>query len=290
MKKDEIIIIRKKKSKHHPAHHGGAWKIAYADFVTSMMAFFLLLWLLSAVSDEKLKSLSEYFSPSVGAGGQFGNGVDKKESAEAEGSQDSNNNSSTPFIVPGTQTKDGSIKSIDSAEESSNNRDTLNFSSLEKDLYKAVKNNKELKNSLQHVIIDQIPEGLRIQLIDDDKRKMFKTGSPEILDNLKILLVVVAKYLKYMPNYLSIDGHTSVQEANNTWELSAQRAEIVRQFLVNGLVDSMQIYRITGKGEMEPLKDIDPKSHINERVSLILLKNNITPYAKRSLPENIDLN
>lgn len=288
-KNGESIIIKKIKKGHGGGHHGGAWKIAYADFVTAMMAFFLLLWLISSLSDTELRALSEYFTPTTGLLGQMGIGFKGGTQTAKEGVKTTEKSSAS--IVLGAPSR-GAVVPLDQTVNSRmKEADLKNFSSIEKDLYKAIHENPELKEFTENIIIEQTPEGLRIQILDNDKRSMFKKGSDELLPHTKRILTHIAKLIKYMPNYLSIDGHTnSVADVNGeNWTLSALRAESTRKFLINGNLEAEQIYRIVGKGDQDPINKEQLESPMNMRVSIILLKNALVPYQKRAIPENISL-
>lgn len=282
------IIIKKIKKGGH-GHHGGAWKIAYADFVTAMMAFFLLLWLLSTSSKESLRALSEYFTPTIGLTGQMGIGFQGGTQATDPGT--GKKNKSSQSIMLGAPTAGAIVAVPESVKNPDDKIDEKNFTSMQNDLYKAVHENPELKEFSENILISQTPEGLKIELLDDDKRSMFEPGSDVLLAYTEKILVIIAKYIKYLPNYLSIDGHTNsvASKDGENWMLSAKRAESARKFLVNGNIDKDQVFRIVGKGDQEPKDKDNLASPTNMRISMVLLKNSIVPFPKRSLPDNIQL-
>jgi chemotaxis protein MotB len=278
------IIIKKIKKGGH-GHHGGAWKVAYADFVTAMMAFFLLLWLLSSVPSQKLKGLSEYFTPTVGLKDQMGIGFDGGEASDTEGNA---KKTGQEAIVYGAPSKGAIVKLPDSANQ--DKIDEKNFTAIKNDLYKAVHENPELKEFKENILIDQTPEGLRIQILDDEKRPLFIPGTSVLQPYTKDILRVISKFIKYLPNYISINGHTNSlpfksEGIVDNWELSSSRANSARRFLIEGLIDPEQIGRIVGKGDQEPIDVENPGSVRNMRISLIILRNLIVPYQKQSAPE-----
>jgi chemotaxis protein MotB len=280
-----IIIIKKKKKGKHP-HHGGAWKIAYADFVTAMMAFFLLLWLISSLSDKELASIAQYFTPTTGLFGEMGIGFRGGQELDIEGTR--NENIASPSLVLGAPTK-GAVVDMPKSSDTKKDLDLQNFTSLERDLYKAIHENPELKQFTENILIEQTPEGLRIQILENQNKRMFIANSYELMPYIKIILYHIGSLIKLMPNYISIDGHSISKEAKDfdLWVLSSLRAESVRRFLTDDLIDQAQILRIVGKGDMDPLDRENLNADKNIRVSIILLKNSIVPYQKKAMPENI---
>lgn len=287
MSDNNIIIKKVKKSSH--AHHGGAWKVAYADFVTAMMAFFLLLWLLSAASKEQLQGIAKYFTPTVGIKDGLGIGFTGGLGDVEEGEK--RDNAAKDSLIFGTPDS-GAVIKMPPSSESANEVDAHNFTAVQNDLYKAIHDNPELQEFKENILIDQTPEGLRIQLLDKENRPLFVPGTSKLQSYTKEILIIIAKFIKYLPNYLSINGHTNnIPFSNNryydNWDLSADRANATRRFFINGYLDAEQIGRIVGKGEQEPLANEPPESYKNMRISLILLRNMIVPYQKQSAPETL---
>ena len=280
------IVIKKIKKAAHGAH-GGAWKVAYADFVTAMMAFFLLLWLLSSVSTEKLTGIADYFTPTVGLRDEMGIGFNGGTSVDTiEGTK--KNVAASKSIIEGSPTVGPVIKNLDGIDKQLDDAsDAKNFTNLQNDLYKAIHNNPELKEFKDNIIVDDTPEGLRIQITDKENRPMFFPGTSDLQDYTKKVLTIIAKYIKFLPNYLAINGHTATDKTltYDNWALSASRANAARKFFVDGLLDPEQISRITGKADQEPLDAHNPSATKNMRISLILLKNTIMPFQKQSAPE-----
>jgi chemotaxis protein MotB len=287
MTEKSTIIIKKIKKGGHAAH-GGAWKVAYADFVTAMMAFFLLLWLLSSQPTEKLTGIASYFTPTIGLRDQMGIGFEAGTSAADKNTL--KHTKGNDAILFGSEYKGTIIKLPESALEDSKIIDAKNFSSIARDLYKAIHDNPETNDMLKAIKIDETAEGLRIRIFDQDKRPMFIPGTSDLQSYTKSLLKVIAKYIRFMPNYISISGHTSKDKIINkysydNWELSANRANSCRKFFADEkLLDAEQIERIVGKADQEPVDRANPESPSNIRIDLLLLRNSIVPFHKQALP------
>ncbi|MFN7038290.1 MAG: flagellar motor protein MotB [Alphaproteobacteria bacterium] len=288
MSKDkQTIIIKKVKKGGHGGHHGGAWKVAYADFVTAMMAFFLLLWLLGSVPTEKLRGIADYFTPTIGLKDQMGIGFkggleDSENAGNKRAEKDKSILNGAPIQGPIVKMPDSSVKKLEEL-------DAQNFSSIQKDLYKAIKSNPDLKEFSQNIVIDQTPEGLRIQILDLDKKPMFVPHTSILQPYTKKILSILAKYIRYIPNYLSINGHTSKDASDSqfdNWQLSSERSNETRKFFIDEAgLDREQIARIVGKADQEPYDTVNPYAVSNMRISLILLRNTIMPFQKQAAPE-----
>ncbi|HKJ74560.1 MAG TPA: flagellar motor protein MotB [Alphaproteobacteria bacterium] len=279
------IIIKKIKKGGDHGHHGGAWKLAYADFVTAMMAFFLLLWLLSATTDKQKKGIADYFAPTFaskstsGANGVLGgNSITSDNGAQSSGSvvvslgaptagTGTDNTTSTQPKAP----DDNEInKAIAEREEEM-------FKDAEKELTNAIQNTPDLKAFADNLIIDRTPEGMRIQIVDQDRRSMFQSGSAEPLPRTKQILELVAKVIMKLPNRISISGHTDstpyVGKPNySNWELSADRANASRRVLLEAGVPASRIAAVKGMADTEPLFPEDPSLPSNRRISITLLR------------------
>jgi chemotaxis protein MotB len=285
---EQPIVIKKVKKVVGGGHHGGAWKVAYADFVTAMMAFFLLMWLLNTTSPEQKQGIADYFAPASissstsGSGGILGGTSLGDDGAKADGKM-----SVIQQMAPEAPTetnKDGqstASASLDSASEQAL-RDALakkeqdSFASAAQSLRQSLQDMPELAELSKQIMIDQTPEGLRIQLIDQDGRSMFKENSREPNDRARILLRAVAKVINQLPNRITISGHTSAssagKRADSDWALSAERADASRQVLRGAGVDEDRIYQVSGKANSEPLYADDPTLPGNRRISIVLLR------------------
>ncbi|CAN5196115.1 flagellar motor protein MotB [soil metagenome] len=285
---EQPIIIKKVKKVVGGGHHGGAWKVAYADFVTAMMAFFLLMWLLNTTSPEQKQGIADYFAPASissstsGSGGILGGTSLGDDGAKADGKMSVIQQMAPE--APDKTTKDGQSStsaSLDSASEDAL-RDALakkeqdSFASAAQSLRQSLQDMPELAELSKQIMIDQTPEGMRIQLIDQDGRSMFKENSREPNDRARILLRAVAKVINQLPNRITVSGHTSAspagKRADSDWALSAERADASRQVLRGAGVDEDRIYQVSGKANSEPLYADDPTLPGNRRISIVLLR------------------
>lgn len=283
-------IVIKKIKKGGGGHHGGAWKVAYADFVTAMMAFFLLMWLLNATTEEQRKGIAEYFDPTPvevsnqsGAGGVLG-GV----TVTVDGAMRSENSPIDPNQTPPTTNLDSETTPAKTAEQLSQEaleaevkaREDKNFDAIKKQIEAKIDESdlKDLKKNLQ---IDMTPEGLRIQIVDQDGASMFPSGSAIPFEKTTKLLSMVAQIIKSMPNQLSIRGHTDgvaySKGANYTnWELSGDRANASRRVILQSGIDEKKVSNVVGKADTEHLLPDKPTDPQNRRISVVLLRESLT--------------
>jgi chemotaxis protein MotB len=286
MASDNAVIIKRIKKGGHGGHHGGAWKVAYADFVTAMMAFFLLMWLINTTTPEQKRGIADYFAPQSiaqtvsGSGGVLGGKVMGEDSAHAGGAQSVMQKQSPP--APASATKglaSGTTQSGANAESSSNQDTNLaqdsDFAHAAEAIRQAMQNNPDIANLSHQVILESTPQGLRIQLVDQDGRPMFQQGSTEPMPYTKKLLSAIGGIVSALPNRVSISGHTAGNDANATggsWELSAARANQARAMLQTGGLSSDRIYEVAGKAGSEPLLPEDPNASANRRLSILLMR------------------
>ena len=291
----QIIIKRVKKVAG--GHHGGAWKVAYADFVTAMMAFFLLLWLLNAVTEEQLTGVSNYFAPTMASKSQSGAGGMLGGKVIGQGAEESN--TSSPSLVqhlppssigPGgedltqgnaDETKSGMTEK--DFKEKLAEREQKRFEKAKEMLESAVNGIPELKQYQGSMLVDNTQEGLRIQLTDQEGLAMFPSGSSAMYGYTRALLDLVARVVNQLPNKVSISGYTDSVPFHDSsgytnWELSAARALASRRALVAAGVPDGRIDRVVGKADTDPLVKDDPKAPRNRRISIILLRDaDLTP-------------
>ena len=283
---DKAPIIIKRVKKGHEGHHGGAWKVAYADFVTAMMAFFLLLWLLNAVTEQQLNGVADYFTPisastrESGAGGMLGG------QTIGEGASTSRTGSTAAVILPPPSIGSGGQDQTDpaqsqvtdeSARAAQEAKDQKNFEQISQELKQNISGIPDLAPLANSLLIDQTPEGVRIQIVDQDKVDMFAPGSANLYPRGKDLLLQVAKVLRKMPNKISITGHTDPSTAIDpsgytNWELSSDRALATRRALLEGSMDDRQIAKVVGASDREPIDAKQPRSPRNRRVSIVVLR------------------
>jgi chemotaxis protein MotB len=304
-----VVIIKKVKKVVGGGHHGGAWKVAYADFVTAMMAFFLLLWLLNATTEEQKKGIAEYFSPVTtftpdsvsespsGAGGVMGGrsmtsegamvndtspvGITvalpgSKEDSEAQTEQPADGTKDSQQLAAEEEAPD---QAVDRAEVDRLARELEEerFAEAEADLRQALESVPDLSDFAKNLVIDQTPEGLRIQIIDQEGRSMFASGSAEMFPHTQRLLALVADAVKTLDNPVAIKGHTdstpyaSGKDYSN-WELSTDRANSSRRALLAAGLPAARIASVVGRADQEHFVPEEPNSPRNRRISIVLLR------------------
>lgn len=285
------IIIKKIKKGHH-AHHGGAWKVAYADFVTAMMAFFLMLWLLASASDAQLEGLAEYFTPTIGVKDSMGIGFKGGETPEEDGTKRSD--LSPPGIIVGQPpqgiTPEDPIR--DTLIEAE--KDAKLFQQAEEAVKQAFESDPNLRDFSENIIIEQSPEGLKIDITDSDKHPMFETGRTNLTDYGKRTLSKMYQVLKDTPNFISVTGHTDATPFGNNkeytnWELSADRANAARRYLVSLGMDAERPKKVVGMADAELLLPEQPKSPRNRRITIILLRGAYLSLEPAHVPATRDL-
>jgi chemotaxis protein MotB len=280
---DPTIIIKKVKKGGHGAHHGGAWKVAYADFVTAMMAFFLLMWLINTTSPEQKRGIADYFAPASlsettsGSGGILGGKALANSGASGSGSKDVIQALAPDAPPDVTDTAQSQTQSNQEAVKAAQEKhEDAAFASAVQSLRQAMQDMPELAELSKQVIVDQTPEGLRIQLVDQEGRSMFNEGSAVPNDLAKVLLRSVAKIVNQLPNRITIAGHTSASAEGAKpaadWSLSSARADMARQILQGAGVDPDRIYQIAGKAASDPLYPDDPMLPGNRRITIVLLR------------------
>ncbi|MEK0084967.1 flagellar motor protein MotB [Benzoatithermus flavus] len=269
-KQSSPIIVIKRPKKGGGGHHGGAWKIAYADFVTAMMAFFLLLWLLGATTEEQRKGISDYFNVVTNSGGGS-NGVLQGKVIDIAGGQRTAATPSgmTPIVL---MPAPGLGRPLPQPTDDGASREEAAFAEIERNLEAAVKDSPELAGNM---LVERTPDGLRIQLIDQERSPMFASGSAVIVPRMEQLLKLVAAMVARVPNTIAIGGHTDAHPLQrgdySNWELSAERANAARRLLVANGVPESRIVRVLGLADRQPLIKDDPMAASNRRISILLM-------------------
>jgi chemotaxis protein MotB len=292
MASDGAVIIKRIKKGGHGGHHGGAWKVAYADFVTAMMAFFLLMWLINTTTPEQKRGIADYFAPQSiaetvsGAGGVLGGKVMGEDSSKAGGAASVfQKNSPTSPANPTRSTQTGTAHggTADAAGAgTSDGHGTASaqdgdFAHAAEAIHQAIQDNPDIATLSKQVMIDNTPEGLRIQLVDQDGRPMFQQGTSEPMPYTKRLLAEIGRIVDRLPNRVSISGHTESATFEGpggmtNWELSSARANAARALLSAGGLAQDRIYEVAGKAGSEPLLPEDPNASANRRLSIVLLR------------------
>jgi chemotaxis protein MotB len=310
MAENQTIIIKKIKKGGH-GHHGGAWKVAYADFVTAMMAFFLLMWLLNATEAENLAGLADYFAPTIGVQGEMGIGFRGGKGALSKGiGADKNTNRGIVFggmpagpIMKVTEEIEIATEEADSEKikiiaggtaDVDESADAASFSEVAEAVENYVSEVVEETDIEQTMSVTVTPEGLEIQISDSQNASMFEEGTSRFEPRIMKALVMLTDILRHMPNYVAITGHTNsipvLGRVNyGNWELSADRANATRRFLVSSGLQSEQIARVTGKSDNSPFNPRQPEAAVNNRITIVLLRKSILPSHKKSAPEGVFL-
>jgi len=294
-------VIKKVIKKGGHGHHGGAWKIAYADFMTAMFAFFLLMWLLNSMTEQQLSGIADYFAPTTaslsksGAGGMLGGKV------IGEGVLSSNSSSSAfnPGLPPPTfnngESQQDQAPTEDDMQKAQAEKEQQQFEQTAEEIRKAIEGVPDLKDLGKNLLIDNTPEGLRIQIVDQDGSAMFPSGSSRMNPNMRRLLGLVATAIKDVPKKVAISGHTdSTKYADpngyGNWELSADRALASRRVLVEQGFPSDRVQRVVGRSDTDPLDVKNLGNPQNRRISIVLLRDSIAQAEKeRATPQSLGI-
>ena len=297
---EEQPIIIKKIIKVSGGGHGGAWKVAYADFVTAMMAFFLLLWLLNVTTDEQKHGIAEYFAPTTTSRSQSGSGgILGGQTLSPEGARVGA--TTPPSVVVelsppkvrklGEDSSKGGATEEEEAEELRKRAEAEQalFEDAKSEIEQVMDQTLELNDMKRNVIIDYTPEGLRIQLVDSEGRSLFQSGSAEMNDHTRKLLNAIAEVIGKLPNQLAIAGHTDAVPFNGrdgygNWELSSDRAHSTRRALSGFGIETGRFSKVSGRADTEPLVPEDPTQATNRRVAITLLREiPVIPRSERKL-------
>ena len=275
------IIIRRKKVYKADGHHGGAWKVAYADFVTAMMAFFLLMWLLNATTEEQRKGLADYFNPTIpmsrisggGSDALNGSSIFTEEALARSGTGASHERSvespaSNASFEEAKQDGQSGAGTTDAEKQAI----AANLQSLKESL------SEQSRQLSEHLLIKMSPEGIVLELVDSETTPLFPVGRSEPSDLLIELLGVVAESFGTFENDFKIVGHTDNRRYRNdavydNWNLSADRANAARRLLLRSGVDRNRIREVSGKADTDPLLKDDPAAAQNRRISITILTN-----------------
>ena len=292
MGSDQPIVIKKVKKVVGGGHHGGAWKVAYADFVTAMMAFFLMMWLINNTEPEQREGIADYFAPASvsrsesGSGGILGGTAFGDDGARGSGSASVVDRLAPPPVevrereqrssqLGGGESTAPEV-STDAVATALARREAAEFASAEQSLRQALQDMPELAELSRHVLIEETPEGLRIQLIDQEGRPMFAPGQTLPNERARVLLRAVADIAQALPNRMTVSGHTDASPASGSgpsnWELSAARANAALDVILEAGIPEHRIAEVRGKAGAEPLFPDDPYLPGNRRLSITLLR------------------
>lgn len=263
----QVIIKRVKKVKGH-AHHGGAWKIAYADFVTAMMAFFLLMWLLTVSTEDELRGISDYFDSPLRISMMGGQSVGEQTRVLPGGGED--------LTRTEGEVRLGDLEPLDT-ETLLREQERRELEELKERIEEAIESIPSLSQYRDQLLIDITDEGLRVQIVDLENRPMFEIGSARLQPYAAKILGELSELLNQVGNRVSITGHTDAapfaggEAGYSNWELSNDRANAARRELVSAGLDPEKMLRIVGLASTVPLDSDDVFSPINRRISILLV-------------------
>jgi chemotaxis protein MotB len=273
-KKLQPIIIKKVKKGGHAAH-GGAWKIAYADFVTAMMAFFLLMWLLGSTTEGDKKGIAEYFQSPLKVAMLGGSGSGDSSSVVRGGGKDLTRE--TGQVKEGESAAKRASYTLRALKEEQRKAEKARLEQLKTKVEEVLAENPKLAALGGQIRLDMTKEGLRIQIVDEGNRPMFDSGSAVVKPYMRELLRELGDVLTEVPNRLTVEGHTDAQAFSggdrgySNWELSADRANASRRELVAGGLSEARMLRVQGLAASKLLDAKDPNGALNRRISIIVM-------------------
>lgn len=270
-------IIVKKIKKTAAGHHGGAWKIAYADFVTAMMAFFLLMWLLGSSSKAQLEGVSEYFKTPLKVALMGGTSVGASDTLiKGGGGKDMTKKQGQVKPVDGPNGKQKAVD-IDRAKKALEKVEKVKLEELKKKIEKAIEDSPSLSKFKNQLLLDITSEGLRVQIVDDKNRPMFNSSKAEMQPYAKEILQEIGQMLNGVTNKISLSGHTDAtpypngEKSYSNWELSSDRANASRRELIAGGMDETKLLRVVGLSSASLLDKENPFNPSNRRISIIIM-------------------
>ena len=275
-------IVIKKVKKGHGGHHGGAWKIAYADFVTAMMAFFLLMWLLGSMGEEELKGITEYFANPTQVTLEGGKNAGMSESLIDGGGDDLTKQEGQVHSgeKPTVEKRDTQEMTEEEIRQKVEEMERDQIEELKERVESLIEVDPALRAYKDQIKLDITRDGLRIQIIDKENRPMFELGSDDLQDYADEILHSLAPVLNEMPNRLSIVGHTDARPfgrpGRSNWELSADRANSARRTLAQYGYRDDKVLRVIGMAAALPFVDEDPLDPQNRRISMTVMKESAT--------------
>jgi chemotaxis protein MotB len=268
------IVIKRIKKVSGGGHSGGAWKIAYADFVTAMMAFFLLMWLLGSTTKAQMEGIAQYFKTPLKVALAGGTGSGDSSSVIKGGGTDLTRRTG--------QVKQGEVEAKKTINLEANRteqvkQESARLENLKATLEKAIASNPKMAQFKKQLKVDITSEGLRIQIVDDKNRPMFDSGGAVMKPYTRDILREIGKTLNEVPNRISLSGHTDAvgysggERGYSNWELSADRANASRRELVAGGLEEGKVLRVVGLGSAVPFDKEDPNASVNRRISIIVM-------------------
>jgi chemotaxis protein MotB len=273
--KDKPTIVVKRVKKVAGGHHGGAWKIAYADFVTAMMAFFLLMWLLGSTTKGDLEGIAAYFKTPLKVAMQGGSGSGDSSSVIKGGGKDLTRR--TGQVNKGNTEAEKKSYNLKAAQAELERIEAAKLKDLKSRIEQAIDANPMLKQFKRQLLLDITTEGLRIQIVDEKNRPMFELARAELQPYTKEILHEIGRVLNGVPNRVGLSGHTdatpyaSGSKGYSNWELSADRANASRRELIIGGMDEGKVLRVVGLASAVPFDKADPYNPMNRRISIVVM-------------------
>ena len=289
-KKLQPIIIKRVKKGGHAAH-GGAWKIAYADFVTAMMAFFLLMWLLGSTTDGDKKGIADYFQSPLKIALAGGSGSGDSNSVLKGGGESLT--STVGQVKKGDVEAQRNTINLHKLKAEQMRAEIARLENLKQEIQQKIASNEKLKDIRSQIRLDMTRDGLRIQIVDDQNRPMFASGSATIAPYMKDLLREIGSVLTEVPNRLTLEGHTDAQpypggdRGYSNWELSADRANASRRELILGGLTDDRVLRVQGLASSQPFDEKDPLAPTNRRISIIVMNRDAEDRMFRTDPDKV---
>ena len=268
------IVIRKEEVVEG-GHHGGAWKVAYADFVTAMMAFFLLMWLLGSTTDGDKKGIADYFASPLKIALSGGSGSGDSNSVLKGGGESLT--STVGQVKKGEVEAQRNTINLHKLKAEQVRAEVSRLEDLKQEIQQKLQSNEKLKDLSSQIRLDMTRDGLRIQIVDDQNRPMFDSGSAVIKPYMRDLLRAIGSVLTEVPNHLTLEGHTDAQpfpggdRGYSNWELSADRANASRRELIAGGLADDRVLRVQGLASSQPFDEKDPTAPANRRISIIVM-------------------
>ena len=271
-------IIVKRIKKGGGSAHGGAWKIAYADFVTAMMAFFLLMWLLGSTSQGDLKGIADYFNTPLKVALEGGSGSGDTSTTLIQGGGEDLTRTSGQVRKGETMANKDSVKVAPMQNEIAQEKiEAQKLNELKQLIESKIDNNPSLRQFKNQLLLDITAEGLRIQIVDEKNRPMFDSASADLKPYTRIILREIGNTLNGVVNRISLSGHTDAtpfaggNQGIGNWELSSSRANASRRELIAGGMQEDKMLRVVGLASAVPWDKQDPYSPINRRISIIVM-------------------
>jgi chemotaxis protein MotB len=291
-KKLQPIIVKKIKRGGH-AHHGGAWKIAYADFVTAMMAFFLLMWLLGSTTEGDKKGIADYFaSPLKIALLSSGSGAGDSSHVIRGGGQDLTR--TTGQVKRGEIAADRAHVNLKALKAEQIRAEIARLEDLKNKVEQRMRANAKLNQLAGQIRLDMTRDGLRIQIVDDQNRPMFDSGSAIVKPYMRELLREIGNVLAEVPNHLTLEGHTDAasfgggDRGYSNWELSSDRANASRRELLAGGLPEDRVLRVQGLASSVLFDYNDPLNPQNRRISIIVMNQEAEARFFRTGPDSVN--